>query len=183
MLRNILLIAALASPICVGEAQPDGAALLAPFKAQLQQALKRGLAKGPADAVAVCRLEAPAIAESLSRESVLMGRTSHRLRNPANAGPDWVDPIVNAYLENPSGRSPQTVALGEQRVGYVEPIVTKPLCLTCHGDNLAPDIANRLRELYPEDRATGFHTGDLRGVFWVEYPTAGNSASPQGLLP
>jgi hypothetical protein len=25
-------------------------------------------------------------------------------------------------------------------------------------------------ELYPDDRAVGFHEGDFRGVFWVEYP-------------
>ena len=25
-------------------------------------------------------------------------------------------------------------------------------------------------ELYPEDMATGFEAGDLRGVFWLEFP-------------
>jgi hypothetical protein len=56
--------------------------------------------------------------------------------------------------------------------GYVEPIGIKPLCLACHGEALAPDVAARIGELYPKDRATGFTEGDLRGVFWVEYPVS-----------
>ena len=32
------------------------------------------------------------------------------------------------------------------------------------------EIAERIRALYPEDQATGFREGDLRGVFWVSYP-------------
>ncbi|MDY0022433.1 c-type heme family protein, partial [Arenimonas caeni] len=45
-------------------------------------------------------------------------------------------------------------------------------CLMCHGDNIAPPIAERLAALYPEDGATGFLEGDLRGLVWVEVPTA-----------
>jgi hypothetical protein len=44
------------------------------------------------------------------------------------------------------------------------------LCLTCHGENLSDSISSKLSELYPEDRAVGYRAGDLRGVFWVEFP-------------
>ena len=50
--------------------------------------------------------------------------------------------------------------------------MVQPLCLNCHGVELAPDVAGRIAELYPEDRATGFEAGELRGVFWVEFPEA-----------
>ena len=99
-----------------------------------------------------------------------MGRTSDRLRNPSNTGPAWVESILEAYLANPSDRDPRTVSLENDRLGYVEPIILQPLCLTCHGDNLAPDVASRIKELYPADRAVGFQVGDLRGVFWIEFP-------------
>jgi hypothetical protein len=56
--------------------------------------------------------------------------------------------------------------------GYVEPILLQSPCLACHGDALAPEVAARIGELYPEDRAVGFQVGDLRGVFWVELPAA-----------
>ncbi|HBD19390.1 MAG TPA: hypothetical protein DC063_04395 [Arenimonas sp.] len=48
-------------------------------------------------------------------------------------------------------------------------------CLMCHGDNIAPEIATRLAEHYPQDRATGFREGDLRGLIWAEVPLATES--------
>jgi hypothetical protein len=60
------------------------------------------------------------------------------------------------------------VALGGGRHGYVEPIVMQPLCVTCHGEEIAEPLRQRIAELYPEDRATGFRVGELRGLFWVE---------------
>jgi hypothetical protein len=62
------------------------------------------------------------------------------------------------------------VELSDTRLGYVEPIFLQPVCLTCHGETLAPDVASRIEELYPDDQATGFAVGDFRGLFWVEYP-------------
>lgn len=147
-----------------------GAELLAPFKTNLQQALKSGLAEGPAEAIQVCRVKAPGIAEALSVDGVRVGRSSHKLRNPDNEAPDWVRPIMQAYLDDPASRSPQAVELAGNRWGYVEPITVQPLCLACHGSELAPDIRSRIAELYPDDRATGFAAGDLRGVFWLEFP-------------
>ena len=60
-----------------------------------------------------------------------------------------------------------TVDLGSS-VGYVEPIKTGALCVTCHGEHVAPPVQKVLAELYPDDRATGFKVGSFRGVFWAE---------------
>ena len=128
--------------------------------------------QGLPEAIAACRVQAPAIAESLSQQGVRVGRTSHRLRNPANTAPAWVAAILADYLENSDDREPRRIALDATHAGYVEPITMQPLCTTCHGDELAPDVAGKLAEMYPEDRATGFAPGDLRGVFWVEFPSA-----------
>jgi hypothetical protein len=147
-----------------------GAELLAPFKKDLQQALKSGLAEGPAEAIQVCRVKAPGIANSLSVAGVRMGRSSHKLRNPDNTAPDWVSPIMQTFLDDPSSREPLAVGLADNRWGYVEPIMLQPLCLTCHGSELAPGVAEQISELYPEDHAIGFEAGDLRGVFWLEFP-------------
>ncbi len=147
-----------------------GAQLLAPFKQALKQALVDGMQQGPIDAISVCKLEAPAIAAAHSVAGVRMGRTSHRLRNPANVGPDWVEPILRGYLDEQGDVGPRTVVLPEDRVGYVEPIALQPLCVTCHGTVLASDVAAQIERDYPDDRAIGFEVGDLRGVFWVEFP-------------
>ena len=152
-----------------------GAELLVPFKQQLKQALLEGLAEGPESAVAACKVEAPRIAAGLSVDGVTLGRSSHKLRNPDNAGPDWVAPILDAYVAAKGDLAPQSVSLPEGRTGYVEPILVQPLCLTCHGDVQDPALLERIKTDYPEDRATGFALDELRGVFWVEYPSAAHA--------
>ncbi len=167
-----LALAAFALAGCP-EAQVDhqarGAELLAPFKMKLKGALLQGMESGPAEAIGACRAEAPQIAASLSTDGVRMGRSSHKLRNPQNAPPDWLVPILEAYASTAAEHVPQLADLGDGRSGYAEPIIVQPLCLTCHGETLHPDVAGRIAELYPEDEATGFAEGDFRGVFWVEY--------------
>ena len=160
----LLLTAASADPAS------DGAGLLAPFKADLKAALMAGLEKGPAGAIEVCRTEAPGIAAALSSDEVSMGRTSHRLRNSANEAPQWVAPIVATWTAADAERTPVVVELADDRAGYVEPIMVQPMCLACHGETLAEDVAARIATLYPADQATGFSVGDFRGVFWVEFP-------------
>ncbi len=177
-LKQILFLLAVILPVSAcdkdREAPADppskGAELLKPFKMELQQALKSGMSEGPEIAIEVCRVKAPEIAAALSAEGVRMGRASHKLRNPGNAGPDWIAPVLASYVES-GPREPVQVALENGYIGYAEPIAIQPLCLVCHGEALAPGIAATIAELYPDDQATGFVDGDLRGVFWVEYPT------------
>ena len=77
----------------------EGSALLAPFKADLKAALMQGMEGGPAGAIEVCRTAAPGIADALSVDDVRMGRSSHRLRNPANVPPDWLAPLIEQWVE------------------------------------------------------------------------------------
>lgn len=173
--RFYLLILATLSPSFVPAADTSdpaaqrGAALLQPFKARLKSALQQGMAEGPGAAINACRVQAPQIAAGLSQDGVRMGRSSHKLRNPANQGPAWVEPLLKRYSTAPTTAGPVVAALPAGRVGYVEPIYVQPQCLACHGESLAPSVAAQLRALYPEDRATGFAAGDFRGVFWVEF--------------
>ena len=166
----ISLVMAASSVLAQDAELARGAELLTPFKKDLQQALKSGLAEGPAPAIEVCRSKAPGIADALSVDGVRMGRSSHRLRNPDNAAPEWVGPVMQAYLDDPASRQPRAVQLADRRWGYVEPITVQPLCLTCHGTEIASEIQAQIAELYPDDSATGFEAGDLRGVFWLEFP-------------
>ena len=149
-----------------------GAELIAPMKTGLKKALLAGMQEGPLNAIRVCKDQAPAIVDSLATEGVEIGRTSHRLRNPVNSAPAWVDPILKEYLGEGSDRAAKLVHLPTDRLGYVEPIVTQALCLACHGQDLAPEVVAQINRAYPDDKATGFEIGDLRGVYWVEYPEA-----------
>ena len=147
-----------------------GAELLLPFKKELKSALLAGLEQGPVEALNVCREQAPEIANSLMQEGIRLGRSSHRLRNPENEPPKWLRPAMQAYLDDDSNRAAYIVPLPGDRWGYAEPIIAQPLCLTCHGEAIPPSVTGRIEELYPEDRAVGFKAGDLRGVFWLEFP-------------
>jgi len=175
MTRGMLILAvvlALAgcdrSKINESKYKEAGAAAVLPFKKSLKGALVAGLEQGPVNAISVCRVEAPKLAEKASTASAKVGRTSSKLRNPANAPKAWMEPLLRSYENDPEGREPAVVIIDENTVGYVEPIFLQPLCVTCHGATLAPDLAAKIEELYPGDQAVGYEAGDLRGVFWAE---------------
>jgi hypothetical protein len=177
MLRIALLLSILASiPACdrskINEStwKETGAQAVLPFKQGLKRALLKGIESGPVQAISACRIEAPRIADSLSTGNLKMGRTSQKLRNPNNAPKPWMAPFLEAYANDPDSREPKVVLIDQDTVGYVEPIFVQPLCLTCHGTELAPELAAAIEQAYPSDQATGYVAGDLRGIFWAELP-------------
>ena len=128
-------------------------------------------ADGPAKAIDVCKAAAPAIGEQVKREfGVEIGRTSFKLRNTTNAGPDWAASFVAEKSEQPV-----FVELPDGSLGVLLPIMLKKKCTLCHGDRetLQEDVRAALDLHYPNDAATGFQEGDLRGWFWVEVPADG----------
>ena len=171
-----LILVVLVTTLCAGCERPsvdyraEGAALLAPFKTELKRALMKGMEAGPAEAISVCSVEAPGISARLSVDDVVMGRSSHKLRNVNNATPEWLAPVLRGYADGSTALEPIALSIDEGRMGYAEPIMVQPMCLACHGESLAPDVAAMISEAYPDDQATGFKAGDFRGVFWVEFP-------------
>ena len=57
---------------------------------------------------------------------------------------------------------------GKKTFRYMKPIMTagQP-CLACHGSELKLEVSAKIKELYPNDQATGFSAGDMRGAFTV----------------
>lgn len=134
-------------------------------------------ASGPAQAIEVCRAEAPAFAEQVKRDmGVNIGRTSFKLRNAANPPPQWAVPLVQDRVETAT-----FVALDEGQLGAFLPIMLQKKCELCHGprETIAQDVLSTLDRNYPHDEATGFREGDLRGWFWIEVP-AGAVPSVEG---
>lgn len=123
---------------------------------------------GPANAIAVCQTEAPLIAKDVGKkQGVKIGRTSFKLRNPKNAPPRWTSRFVKKKTN-----TEEFVRLGGGTLGVLMPIFVQEKCLTCHGpkEQIPADVQKALTGFYPEDHATGFEKGDLRGWFWVEVP-------------
>ena len=50
---------------------------------------------------------------------------------------------------------------------FMKAIPPGAVCLKCHGTDLSPEVTAKMTELYPQDKATGYKEGDLRGAFVV----------------
>lgn len=158
-------------------AQADEAAttLGRTLKARLQAALPQGVEQ----AMSVCADEAQAMGAKVAAEQeAKVGRSSLRVRNPKNEGPDWVRAWLQAQGERPAAGVEGFARIEETASGPVarvlKPIAVEPACVLCHGapESLAPEVKEILAERYPQDRATGYQVGDLRGALWAERPVA-----------
>jgi len=169
--------------VCVASARANGIAqhvresraLVQEFTQSLKRELKLGLqAGGPTYAIGVCNVNAPTIAASLGNEKGWdVGRTSLRIRNPANSPDEWERHILETFEERlMAGDKAEEMEYfevvqqnGERVFRYMKAIPTAELCESCHGSNLDKAVKERLRDLYPMDQARGYHAGDIRGAF------------------
>ena len=143
------------------------------LKGQLQAAMKAG---GPVSAIQVCNVQAPAIARNLAHDSGWeVGRTSLKLRNPANRPDNWEQAVLEQFdARKAAGEAAEKMEFSEvvdaegiKTFRYMKAIPTAPLCVVCHGTDIDPYVDARLQELYPEDQARGFKPGDIRGAFTI----------------
>jgi hypothetical protein len=156
-------------------------AALAPFKSTLRDALGGALRTSPEAAIDVCALRAPELARAASRDGVTVGRSALKLRSPDNAPRAWLGPVMDRLAKATSGSDAhEVVTLPDGRRGYAEAIWVGAPCLACHGETLAPSVADKLRARYPADAAQGFRAGDFRGVFWAELDGAALARSDGG---
>ncbi len=132
--------------------------------------------QGPVAALTVCSTTAQSMtAEVAGEHGVVLGRSSLRLRNPANAAPDWVSAWLQEQGERPAegvtGLTHQvTLDDGTKVVRVLKPLAIEAPCLVCHGpsEGRAPELTAALNDRYPGDKATDYALGDLRGALWAE---------------
>ena len=140
------------------------------FQTTLKGELMAALPDGAEHAIGVCAVRAPEVAAELSVDGVEIGRATHRARNPDNAASGWLEPVVAEYAAMDGAGEGRLVELPDDRYGWVEPLYVAPPCLTCHGTAVPAKLEAAIREIYPDDRATGFEAGEFRGVVWVTMP-------------
>lgn len=187
MLRSLALIMALLLTGMMGARAEDSSQqafdrdakaaimeLATSLKSSLMAAMNDG---GPAEAVSVCNLIAPSLAAEISKKYGLeIGRTSLKVRNPANEADAWETDVLQRFETRlASGEAIQKLTFKEKvdsesgsQWRMMKAIPTDKVCLSCHGKKIAEPIQARIEAHYPDDLATGFKLGDIRGAFTVK---------------
>lgn len=145
------------------------------MKKALMTAMQDG---GPVEAVSVCKLIAPSLAADISKLHGLdVRRTSLKVRNPDNEADVWETDVLQRFETRlASGEAIQKLSFSEKvksddgsaQWRMMKAIPTDKVCLSCHGSKISPPVQSVLDQHYPDDMATGFKLGDIRGAFTVK---------------
>ncbi len=185
MRKFIPLLAALAvAPAFADEAklleEARGIASSIPPKllSVLDEEIKKGGAEG---AIGVCREKAPAMAKAASEKSGwAIRRVSLKNRNPKAVPDAWEEAVLKEFDKRAAaGEKPTSLEKGaivtvdgKQMYRYMKALPTQDLCLNCHGtpDRISPAVQAKLQELYPADKAVGYHLAEIRGAMTIKKP-------------
>ncbi len=152
------------------------------LKGALMSAMNEG---GAVNAIEVCNVAAPKIAEANATEHWTIERVSTQYRNPANKPSENEVAVLAKFLDTTDQENDYYAVWdmddsGKTTFVYYKVIKTAPMCLNCHGpqDQLAEGVADKVAELYPEDKAIGYEAGEVRGMFVVtmDWPEAEEAA-------
>lgn len=152
--------------------------LIKSFGTDLKHVLKTSMKSGGAiKAIEVCNLESAPIANKNSLSSSWnIGRTSLKVRNENNLPDAWESKVLELFEKRKAAGEElksmeyfEAFKEDEKLVyRYMKPIPTAGLCLACHGSTVGDEITNKVNSLYPNDKATGFSLGDIRGAFTLK---------------
>jgi hypothetical protein len=155
----------------------ESAITVAVLQQQLSTELMAAMqSKGAVEAIEVCANVAQPMTAAVGTEAAdrQISRTALRVRNPANQADALSERILQDWQTEmvASDSAPGPVVHHEGELVIVHhPILMQTGCLACHGEpaQIAPEVAEKLASLYPNDEATGFKVGQLRGAFRVEF--------------
>ena len=131
-------------------------------------------AKGPVEAIPVCK-------EQADKTGWGMRRVSLQTRNPERGTPDvWeARQLADFNIRAAAGEKVETLETGElvtengkQVYRYIRAIPVGDVCLKCHGpaDKIEAGLKSQLAKSYPHDQAFGYEKGMIRGALTVKRP-------------
>lgn len=139
------------------------------LKTQLQEG-------GVEQALPFCNVNAIPVTDSLSKvydskiERVALG-----YRNPKNRIKGYDEKVYHEYTEelgNGKMVEPKLHTNENGQMVFYAPIILKAQCVVCHGkpmEEINENTLAKLNEFYPDDNATGFAEGDLRGLWKITF--------------
>lgn len=132
--------------------------------------------QGPVAAIEICAEQAPALADQLSEETGWsVGRVSLKPRNAERAQPDaWEREQLERFAARAADGTPGPMLnhgeVVDGRYRYMQAQPVGGVCLVCHGETLDPAVAEAIEAYYPDDRATGYQLGEIRGAITLMAP-------------
>ena len=167
-----LLILAMSVNVYAADADPrfqEAERISQAFSQQLLATVKGAMAAGGTEnAIAVCQVAAPSIASQHSQAPWQIARTSTKLRNANNAPDAWEQSVLAAFARDlaaePGKKPTPRVHISDGEYRYMAPIMVAAPCLACHGSSLSANTQKALKQRYPNDQATGYQLGELRGA-------------------
>lgn len=160
----------------------DARKVAAAVPARLLGVLTEEIGKnGALAAVEVCNTKAPQMAKNASEQTGwAIKRVSLRNRNPKAVPDAWERAALEEFDRRAAaGESPATLEKstvveqdGKKEFRYVKALPAQAMCLGCHGtaDKIPADVAAKIKALYPEDKATGYAAGHIRGAITLRKP-------------
>lgn len=136
------------------------------LKAQMQT-------NGAIGALHFCSQNALNLTEQVAKETkTSLKRVSIHERNPVNKASTDETALMKRWeelLKNGQPLPPNVIVnLSPTTAAYYKPItINNEACLKCHG-NVEGELAKAIKAAYPEDKATGYKMGDLRGMIAIE---------------
>lgn len=135
----------------------------------MQMHMKHG---GPMEALDFCSQEAYSLTQGVNTKlpkGVSIRRISLQTRNPVNTPTEDEAKVLKhlIQLQKENKPIPKKVVkkTGKDTYKFYKPLViTKPVCLKCHGDVQDQTLKREILNRYPEDTAMSYKMGDLRGA-------------------
>jgi len=167
-----------AQPLSQEQAVQKGSAAAAALLQKLGGELKGQMQSGgPMAALRFCSQNALFLTDEVAKESnTTIKRVSLKHRNPVNAATNDEKALLEKWETlHHSGKSLPTYEIQQHTNGgytYFKPIlINNEACLKCHGDIGADSpLFKAIKAIYPEDQATGYGMGDLRGMIVITLP-------------
>lgn len=187
MKKRLIALAALsllATPLLADEAKlkEEARGIAGKMPPKLLEVLDAEIKKGGhAEAMTVCRDKAPQMAKSLSEQTGWgIRRVSLKNRNPKAVPDAWEKAVLDDFdRRTAAGEKPTNMEVGaivaegdKKFYRYMKALPTQDLCLNCHGmpDRIEPAVQAKLKEIYPDDKATGYSLAEIRGAITIKKP-------------
>jgi hypothetical protein len=131
--------------------------------------------EGTLAALKFCNIKAYPLTDSMSVvHKAVIKRVSDKPRNYKNKASAEENEYISIFKKDIklNKESEPIVVETKEKVSFYYPIKTNSMCLQCHGKSTSDIKINTLKhikELYPNDLATGYSENQVRGIWSITF--------------